>query len=150
MYIQPLIQRNLMWMRYFEGLRENLNYGLYELKLAGYPPIKEFVNNERALANYLYGNRWGNIDPDDGYKYIGRGLVKVRGRANYEWLEKQFNYPLVEHPELLERYNVAARITGVLWGDWLNDRHILATGLYDDILEETSIDKVDMPKVVIL
>ena len=150
MYIQPLIQRNLLWMRYFEGLRENLNYGLYELKLAGYPSIKEFVNNERALANYLYNGRWGNYDCDDGYKYIGRGLVKVRGKDNYAWLEKEFGYPLVDRPELLERYDIAAHITQELWGEWFYDTHILMTGLYDDVLTETSVDKLDMPKVVIL
>lgn len=45
--------------------------------------------DQRALANILYGGEWGrrnlgNTMPDDGWRFRGRGLMQLTGRANYE------------------------------------------------------------------
>lgn len=45
--------------------------------------------DQGGLANILYGGEWGrkhlgNTMPDDGWRFRGRGLIQLTGRANYE------------------------------------------------------------------
>lgn len=43
--------------------------------------------NQKAIANTLYGGKWGrinlgNIQPDDGWDFRGAGPIQITGRAN--------------------------------------------------------------------
>ena len=42
----------------------------------------------------------GNNQPGDGPKFIGRGILQLTGRANYERMSKILNIDLVNNPEL--------------------------------------------------
>ncbi|HEX8894488.1 MAG TPA: glycoside hydrolase family 19 protein [Terriglobales bacterium] len=66
----------------------------------------------------------GNTDPGDGFKYRGRGLIQVTGKANYAICGLALNLPLVEHPELLQAPDNAAMSAGWYWDN--NDLNKLA------------------------
>jgi putative chitinase len=57
----------------------------------------------------------GNIYPGDGQKYKGRGFIQITGRYNYTEASKDLGIDLVNHPELAERPDVAARVSIWFW-----------------------------------
>jgi putative chitinase len=71
---------------------ENLNYSPERLpkvwpsrfKPKGHLEPEQFAHNPEALANEVYGKRMGNVDPNDGFTYRGRGLLQLTGRESYQ------------------------------------------------------------------
>lgn len=57
----------------------------------------------QALANRVYAGRNGNGDEasGDGWRYRGRGLLQLTGRANYAAAAAALGQPYVEQPDLL-------------------------------------------------
>lgn len=91
------------------GLRilvENLNYRAERLRQvwpSRFPTIaiaQRFAHNPRAIANKVYGGRMGNINPDDGWTYRGRGLLQITGRDHYARNGRALGIPLEDRPEL--------------------------------------------------
>lgn len=74
-----------------------------------------------ALAEVLYGGRFGNSEPGDGWRYRGRGIPMVTFKANYARLESITGLPLVDRPELLEDREVAVRCAVFWWEDRIPD-----------------------------
>lgn len=75
-----------------------------------------------VIANEIYGGAWGkknlgNTEPGDGWTFHGRGYVQLTGRAGYEKMGKELGLDLVNHPELAEDKDVAARIAIQYWKD---------------------------------
>jgi putative chitinase len=66
---------------------------------------QQYVNNERKLGNYVYGNRMGNGGPDtdDGYTFRGRGPMQTTGKENYRRLSLKIfgDDRLLTNPDLL-------------------------------------------------
>jgi putative chitinase len=60
------------------------------------------VNDPKEAVGTLYEGRknLGNIQKGDGPKYIGRGILQLTGRANYENMSKKLNIDLVNTPDL--------------------------------------------------
>lgn len=57
----------------------------------------------------------GNVKDGDGLKYYGRGYIQLTGRENYTRAAKALGLDLVNHPEIAERPEVAARIAVWFW-----------------------------------
>ena len=94
----------------FEKLEEGLNYRTPGRLMAVWPsrfPDREsergYMNNPEALANKVYGGRLGNVNPGDGWKYRGGGLIMVTGAYNYKALQDRLGLPVFDNPSLLRR-----------------------------------------------
>jgi len=73
-----------------------------------------------SVANAVYGGAWGkknlgNTHPGDGWTYHGRGYVQLTGRARYASVGRELGLDLVNHPELAEDRENAARIAIHYW-----------------------------------
>ncbi|MDV6330753.1 D-Ala-D-Ala carboxypeptidase family metallohydrolase [Asticcacaulis sp. 201] len=108
----------------FRALVENLNYSaqglltVFRSRVQTLDKAKELVAaGKEAIANFVYGYRpsLGNVNPGDGYKYIGRGFMMITGRANYERYAAMIGQPLIEQPELLENPVYAAQAAAAFW-----------------------------------
>ncbi|MFE1813656.1 glycoside hydrolase family 19 protein [Metapseudomonas otitidis] len=128
-------------------LVENLNYGAGGLANTwpgrfrgadGQPNALAWALHRRpeAIANAVYGNRMGNgpAASGDGWRYRGRGLFQITGRAQYQRCGNALGLPLVEQPELLERPEHAALSAAWFWEE--NGLNALAdAGRFDDITQ---------------
>lgn len=103
-------------------LVENLNYSSAERIAAVWPSrfpapgdAEAFVRNPEGLANRVYGGRMGNIEPGDGWRYRGRGLIQITGRANYIATGRVVGMPLEKDPDLLADPAVALAASIAWW-----------------------------------
>jgi putative chitinase len=61
----------------------------------------ELAGNPEALAEVLYGGRFGNVRPGDGWLYRGRGIPMVTFADNYARLGDLMGQDLLAVPQLL-------------------------------------------------
>lgn len=122
----------------FKRLVENLNYSADGLR-ATWPTrftaasAAEFARQPEKIANRVYGNRMGNVEPGDGWKYRGRGIFQLTGRENYARAGKALGLPLEREPERLESPEAAALTAAWYW----HDRGLNALADADDLMAVT-------------
>lgn len=85
---------------------ENMNYRaerivvVWPSRFATVADAMPFAHNPPALANKVYGGRMGNVNPGDGWKFIGRGLLQLTGRESYTRIGQVLGIPLADNPDL--------------------------------------------------
>ena len=91
----------------FSRTTENLNYSSAAL-LRVFPryfneeTVKEYHRQPEKIANKVYGNRMGNKNPGDGWRFRGRGLIQLTGKQNYKKFAKWAKNPaILENPALV-------------------------------------------------
>lgn len=87
------------------------------------------LGNKNYFHKYDVGklkNMLGNLKDGDGYKYRGRGLIQITGRANYQAFQnsKQVTDDIMEHPEILEQPRYATK--SAMWWWWKHGLNKLA------------------------
>lgn len=105
-----------------ECMEENLNYTTPEQICKTWPArfkttddALKYVRNPVALANKVYGGRFGNTEPGDGWKYRGSGPIGVTFKDNFDALEKITGLPLVKNPDMLRRPGVESLKVCIAW-----------------------------------
>lgn len=101
----------------FSRLEENLFYTtperirqIWPTRVASLGDAARLVRSPQALANRVYAARNGNGSEasGEGWRYRGRGLIQLTGRANYAAAAEALGAPLLEQPELVARPAYAA------------------------------------------
>ena len=79
--------------------------------------VREIWGPTPAQQRYEGREDLGNTKQGDGFRFRGRGLIQVTGRANYRRMGRSLGLPLEESPELLEVPFHAAMSAGQFW-EW--------------------------------
>lgn len=108
----------------FMVLKENLNYKWQTLRkiFPKYFPTDEIAqeyaarpDKQSAIANKVYGGRMGNTEPTDGAAFIGRGLIQLTGRANYQAFADSLEMNINDVPEYLMTFQGACQSACWFW-----------------------------------
>lgn len=73
----------------WKSFEENMRYSAAAL-LRTWPSryteelAKKHEYKPSVIANYVYGGRMGNTEPNDGWTFRGRGAIQLTGRSNYQ------------------------------------------------------------------
>ena len=102
-------------------LEENLYYTRPERLMQVWPKrfptlalAKQYVRSPQKLADYVYGNRLGNVN-GDGWTYRGSGLIMVTGRHNFQLVEDATGLPVVSQPDMLRSPDTALEVAVAWW-----------------------------------
>lgn len=94
----------------FNAKRESFNYkpdrlrAVFPTRIASVDAARKLIaQGQVAVANYLYGGRYGNrTGTNDGWDYRGGGLIQNTFRGNYYKLQVATGIPFGDNPKLIE------------------------------------------------
>lgn len=103
-----------------------------------------FYTEELANGTAYEGRKdLGNIEPGDGVKYKGRGLIQITGRNNYEAVGKALSVDFINNPSLLGGKNA-----GICSQDQLRYAALSAGWFWNKCLLNALANKINMGKPI--
>jgi putative chitinase len=104
-------------------LVENLNYkaeSLMKLWHSHFPTpeiANQYAHHPEQIANRAYAGRMGNgpEESGDGWKFCGRGLIQLTGKANYQKFAESIDTPVDQIPEFLGTFEGAVQSACWFW-----------------------------------
>jgi putative chitinase len=105
----------------FKVLQENLNYsaeGLMKTWASRFPTKEiadQYARQPAKIAGKVYNGRMGNTSEEEASKYLGRGLIQLTGKENYEHCGSSLGVDLLGNPDLLTTPEYAALSAGWFW-----------------------------------
>jgi putative chitinase len=105
----------------FKTLQENLNYsaeGLMKTWPSRFPTLEyatQYARQPAKIAGKVYNGRLGNTSEEEAAKYLGRGLIQLTGKDNYERCGLAIGVDLLSDPNLLLDLRYAAMSAGWFW-----------------------------------
>ena len=105
----------------FKTLQENLNYsaeGLMKTWPSRFPTKEvadQYARQPAKIAGKVYNGRLGNTSEEEASKYLGRGLIQLTGKENYERCGLAIGVDLLSNPDLLLDPRYAALSAGWFW-----------------------------------
>lgn len=105
----------------FKILQENLNYsaeGLMKTWPSRFPTKEiadQYARQPAKIAGKVYNGRLGNTSEEEAAKYLGRGLIQLTGKENYDHCGLGIGVDLLSNPALLLDPRYAALSAGWFW-----------------------------------
>jgi putative chitinase len=107
----------------FNFVKENLNYsakglmGTFKKYFKDEATAKAYERQPEKIANRVYANRMANGDEasGDGYRFCGRGLIQLTGRANYTKFAADLGISIEDTVAYLETPAGAVSSAGWFW-----------------------------------
>jgi putative chitinase len=105
----------------FKTLQENLNYsaeGLMKTWPSRFPTKEiadQYARQPAKIAGKVYNGRLGNTSEEEAAKYLGRGLIQLTGKENYERCGLAIGVDLLSDPDLLLDPRYATMSAGWFW-----------------------------------
>ena len=105
----------------FKTLQENLNYSAEGLmktwpsRFSTKEVADQYARQPAKIAGKVYNGRLGNTSEEEASKYLGRGLIQLTGKENYERCGLAIGVDLLSNPDLLLDPRYAAMSAGWFW-----------------------------------
>ena len=77
--------------------------------------MRKIVASEHCDPEGQWGPVLGNSEKDDGPRYKGRGMLMLAGRTNYQTAGDALGLDLINHPEMVERPEIAVKTAIWVW-----------------------------------
>ena len=116
-FLGNILHESLMLSRLEENLYYTRPERLMEVWPKRFPTLalaRQYVRSPQKLADYVYGNRLGNVN-GDGWTYRGSGLIMVTGRYNFQLVEDATGLPVVSQPDMLRSPGTALEVAVAWW-----------------------------------
>jgi putative chitinase len=105
----------------FKVLQENLNYSAEGLmktwpsRFSTKEVADQYARQPAKIAGKVYNGRLGNTSEEEASKYLGRGLIQLTGKENYERCGLAIGVDLLSNPDLLLDPRYAVMSAGWFW-----------------------------------